>query len=174
MFSYDGVHFDRRYREAFLRPGHDPDNWHERAIEVGPGLVPTGPGEMSLYYFEHYRTDSVRVRRGVLRIDGLVSVQAGAGGGEIVTHPIVFAGNRLAINFATSAAGSIRAELQSADGTPLEGYRLEDCPDIYGDAIDHPVAWKTGPDLTALAGRPIRVRLVLKDADLFSFQSVTR
>ena len=139
---------------------------------MGPGLVPTGPGEMSLYYFEHYRTDSVRVRRGVLRIDGLVSVQAGAGGGEIVTRPLAFAGNRLAMNFSTSAAGSIRVELQAADGTPLEGFALADCPEIYGDAIDQPVAWKTGSDLTSLAGRPIRVRLVLEDADLYSFQFV--
>lgn len=172
MFSYDGVNFDRRYREAFIRPGLDPNNWHERAIEVGPGVVPTGPGEMSLYYMEHYRTDAVQIRRGVLRIDGLVSVQAGAGGSEIVTRPLSFAGNRLAMNFSTSAAGSVRVELQAADGTPLEGFSLADCPEIYGDAIDQVVAWKTGCDLTSLVGRPIRVRLVFEDADLYSFRFV--
>jgi hypothetical protein len=174
MFSYDGVHFDRRYREAFIRPGHDPQNWHERAIEVGPGVVPTGPGEMSLYYMEHYRTDSVRIRRGVLRIDGLVSVQAGAGGGEIVTRPMSFAGNRLVMNFSTSAAGSVRVELQAADGTPLKGFGLRDSPEIYGDAIEQVVRWKTGSDLTPLAGRPVRVRLVVQDADLYSFRFVTQ
>jgi hypothetical protein len=174
MFSYDGVHFDRRYREAFIRPGQDPNNWHERAIEVGPGLFPTGPGEMALYYMEHYRSDAVQVRRGVLRIDGLVSVQAGAGGGEIVTRARPVAGNRLAINFSTSAAGSVRVELQAADGTPLAGFGLGDCPEIYGDAIDQVVAWKTGSDLTPLVGRPVRVHVVLADADLFSFRFVTQ
>ena len=172
MFSYDGVHFDRRYREAFIRPGLDPKNWHDRAIEVGPGLVPTGPGEMSLYYMEHYRSDDVRIRRGVLRIDGLVSVQAGAGGGEIVTRPVTCAGNRLAMNVSTSAAGSVRVELQTADGTPLEGFALADCPEIYGDAIDRVVAWKAGSDLAPLAGKPVRVRFVFQDADLYSFRFV--
>ena len=30
-------------------------------------LVPTGDGEMSLYYVENYGTQSVKIRRGVLR-----------------------------------------------------------------------------------------------------------
>ncbi len=53
MSSRDGIHWDRQFREAFLRPGRDQLNWHDRAIEVGPGLVPTGDGEMSLYFIEH-------------------------------------------------------------------------------------------------------------------------
>ena len=50
MFSRDGLNFDRRFMEAFLRPGPNPLNWHERAVQAGPTLVPTAPGEMSLYY----------------------------------------------------------------------------------------------------------------------------
>ena len=46
MFSRDGLNFDRRFMEAFLRPGPNPLNWHERTIQVGPTLVPTAPGEM--------------------------------------------------------------------------------------------------------------------------------
>ena len=34
--------------------------------------------------------------------------------------PLVFAGDRLAINFSTRDAGSVRVELQSVDGKPLE------------------------------------------------------
>jgi hypothetical protein len=37
MHSRDGLHFDRRFMEAFVRPGRDQGNWHERAIEIGPG-----------------------------------------------------------------------------------------------------------------------------------------
>ena len=165
MFSYDGVNFDRRFREAFLRPGFDPKNWHDRAIEVGPGLWPTGPGEMSLYYMEHYRSNDVRVRRGVLRIDGLASLQANADGGEIVTKPFTFTGDRLLMNYSTSAAGTMRVELQSAEGQPLA-----DCPEIYGDEIDHPIAWKGCTDLATLAGRPVRLKITLQDADLYSLR----
>lgn len=76
MSSRDGFHFRRTFMEAFLRPGPDPLNWHERAIEVGSGLVPTGAGEMSLYVVQNYRTDRVHIRRAVLREDGFVSVHA--------------------------------------------------------------------------------------------------
>ncbi len=170
MFSRDGIHWDRRFREAFLRPGLDPLNWHDRAIEVGPGLVPTGSNQMSLYYVEHFRTDSVHIRRGVLRVDGFVSVRAGYRGGEFVTHPLVFDGQRLVMNFSTSAVGSVQVEVQDANGKPLPGFRLADCAEIFGDRIEHPIEWKTGNDLDQLAGKPVRLRFVLRDADLYSIR----
>ena len=170
MFSRDGIRWDRRFREAFLRPGTDPLNWHDRAIEVGPGLVPTGSGEMSLYYVEHYRTDSLRIRRGVLRVDGLVSVHARYHGGELLTRPVLFEGNRLKINYATSAAGSIRAELLDVDSQPIGGFTLAECPQIYGDQIERVVSWNQGADVSRLAGKPVRLRFVMKDSDLYSIR----
>ena len=47
---------------------------------------------------------------------------------------------------------------------------LADCPEIFGDQIEQVVVFKTGSDVSRLAGRPIRLRFVLKDADLYSFQ----
>jgi hypothetical protein len=35
MASRDGLHFDRSFIEAFVRPGLDADNWHERGIYGG-------------------------------------------------------------------------------------------------------------------------------------------
>ncbi len=170
MSSRDGVRWDRRFMEAFIRPGRDPLNWHERAIEVGQGLVPTGEDEMSLYYIEHYRTDSVRIRRGVLREDGFVSVNAPYAGGELVTRPLLFAGNRLTINYATSAAGSIRVEIMDADGKAVPGFAAQDAAEIFGDQTDRVVKWQEAADVSQFAGEPIRLRFVLKDADLFSFR----
>ena len=88
----------------------------------------------------------------------------------VATKPIRFSGARLTINYATSAAGSIRVELQNTGGTPIEGYSLNDCPEIYGDTMDQVVHWKPGPDVGGLAGKTIRLRFVLKDADLYSLQ----
>ncbi|QEG33417.1 hypothetical protein Pr1d_06800 [Bythopirellula goksoeyrii] len=170
MSSRDGIRWDRRFGEAFLRPGNDPLNWHERAIEVGPGLVPTGSVEMSLYFVEHYRTDSVHIRRGVLRVDGIVSVHAGYQPGEFVTRPIVFEGNRLILNFATSAAGSIQVEVLNSEGQPVEGLSLADCPEHYGDDIERVVTWDSGSDLSRVAGLAVRLRFAMKDADLYSLR----
>ena len=106
----------------------------------------------------------------MLRTDGFVSIQAPYSGGELVTKPVIFQGSKLVINYATSAAGSVRVELQDAEGNPLPGFALDDCPEIYGDQIERVVAWKSGTDVNALVGKPIRVRFVLKDADLYSLR----
>ncbi len=169
MSSRDGLRFERG-AEAFIRPGRDPGNWHERAIEVGPGLVPTGNGEMSLYLMEHYRLPTVRIRRAVLREDGFVSMNASAAGGAFTTRPVVFRGSQLALNYATSAAGSVRVELQDAQGKPLPGLALNQCPEIFGDELARVVSWAGVSDLGKLAGRPVRLRFTMQDADLFSFR----
>ena len=61
-----------------------------------------------------------------------MSVNAPLSGGELITKPILFTGRELALNFATSAAGAIRIEIQDADGNPLDGFRLEEAPEVIG------------------------------------------
>lgn len=110
------------------------------------------------------------MRRYTLRIDGFVSIRAPLAGGEVTTKPLVFQGNRLTMNFSTSAAGSVRVEIQDQTGKPIEGFALADCPEIYGDAIQREVQWNDGPDVGRLAGKPVRLRFVLKDADVYAFR----
>ena len=90
--------------------------------------MPTGEDEISLYLQRHYTFPSIHVERMVLRTDGFVSVHAGYAGGEFVTKPLIFQGENLHLNFATSAAGSIRVEIQDAKGNPLPGFSLEESP----------------------------------------------
>jgi hypothetical protein len=53
----------------------------------------------------------------------------------------------------------------------VPGYALADCFPIFGDHIDFPVSWKgKGTDVSTLAGKPVRIRFALKDADLYAFQ----
>jgi hypothetical protein len=77
---------------------------------------------------------------------------------------------KLLINFSTSAAGSIRCEIQDQQGRPLSGYSLEDSDVLYGDEIARAVSWQGRTELKPLAGQPVRLRFVLKDADLYSLQ----
>jgi hypothetical protein len=74
------------------------------------------------------------------------------------------------LNFATSAAGSIRVEIQDAAGTPIPGYSAGEGQELIGNYIEHPARWKGGTDVSALAGRPIRLHFIMKDADLYSVQ----
>ena len=97
-------------------------------------------------------------------------MRAGYGGGELITHPLIFEGRRLELNYSTSAAGSIRVEVQDAAGAPIPGLRLEDGRELIGDEISRICEWKSGADLGAEAGRPVRLRVVLKDADLYAYR----
>ena len=76
----------------------------------------------------------------------------------------------LFLNVATSAAGSVRVELQEPNGKPIPGYSLSDCNIIIGDQIAHPVSWNGRTELSGLAGQPLRVRFELKDADVYAMQ----
>ena len=70
----------------------------------------------------------------------------------------------------TSGAGSIHVEIQDADSVPIDGYALDDCHEVIGDEIERTVSWMGGSDVSRLAGRSVRMRLVLSDADLYAMQ----
>jgi len=173
MSSRDGLHFDRSFMEAFLRPGPDPDNWHERAIFMECGILQISPAEMFMYSMENWRMPSVAIRRYSLRVDGFVSVHAGYAGGSFTTRPFTFEGGELELNYSTSAVGSVSVALETSSGEAVKGLGLEDCCEMYGDEIEGVVTWKDG-DAGALAGQPVRLRFVLKDADLYAFRLRTR
>jgi hypothetical protein len=127
------------------------------------------PRELSLYATESYFTgNSSRLRRYTLRLDGFASLHAPLGGGEVITHPLIFEGVSLVLNLATSAGGSVYVEMQDATGESLPGFALADCGEIFGDALEYVVRWKGGTDVSALAGKPVRLRFVLKDADVYA------
>lgn len=176
MISRDGAAF-HRWDRVFIRPGLRTagnwvygDNYQAWGIVETASAIENAPRELSVYATESYWTGkSCALRQYTLRIDGFVSLEAGQGGGELITKPLVFEGATLSLNFATSAAGAIRVEIQHADGTPAEGFSLADCPESFGDTLDYPVSWNGKTDLSALAGTAVRLRFVMKDADLYSF-----
>ena len=153
--------YDRTFREAFIRPGLDLNRWGNRGNYAALNVVPTSPSEMSVY--------TTPFRRFTLRTDGFASVHAGADAGELVTHPLLFDGRSLVVNYATSAGGHLKVELQNAAGQPLPGFELADCVILVGDAIEQAVSW-TGGDLSGLAGTPVRLRFVMQEADVFSLK----
>ncbi|MBN1554988.1 MAG: hypothetical protein JXA11_09595 [Phycisphaerae bacterium] len=154
--------FERLFTEAFIRPGLDPNRWGNRSNYVNRYVVPTGPAEMSIWHSSGIRY--------TLRTDGFISVRAGAEQGEFLTKPLTFTGETLVVNYSTSAAGGLRVELQDVGGEAIPGFRLDDCPVIVGDAIEHTVTWKDNPSLAGRAGKPVRLRFVMNECDVYSLQ----
>ena len=153
--------YDRTFREAFIRPGPDLNRWGDRSNYTALNVVPTSATEMSIY--------ATPFRRFTLRTDGFASVHAGADIGEMLTHPLRFDGRSLELNYSTSGGGSLRVELQDADGRPLPGFGLDDCQILVGDSVRQRVSW-TGGDLSGLAGTAVRLRFVMLECDVFSLK----
>jgi hypothetical protein len=168
--SRGGTVYDRTFMEGFLCPGVGPENWVSRTNYSALNVVPTGAAEMSFYANQNYGQPTSHLRRYALRLDGFACVRAPYAGGELVTRPLTFSGRELELNFATSAAGGIRVEVQDAAGKALPGYTLEESVEAIGNEIDRVVRWRAGSDVSRLAGTPVRLRLVMHDARLYALR----
>lgn len=175
MVSRDGQTF-QRYTEAVIPESAPEDRRGNRSNYMAWGLLelPNKPNEWSVYAKEaYYAGPACRIRRFTYRRDGLVALSALAADksseGEAVTRPLTFTGKVLILNYRASSGGSVRVELQDADGKPLAPFTADKCL-LSGDDLTAKVAWAKNSDLSSLAGKPIRIRFLLKDAELFSFR----
>ena len=181
MSSRDGLCF-KRWGEAFLRPGLQHERWISRNNMIAWGYVltksewPGCPDEISLYSTENYYAETPnRLRRMTIRLDGFVSVNAPYGGGTVTTKPLTFSAadgkeTRLLLNASTSGAGFVRCEIRDTNGKPYPGYSLDDSIEVFGDEIELPMAWKSGTDVSPLAGKTVVLHFALKDADIYSYR----
>jgi hypothetical protein len=170
MTSRGGNRYDRTFMSAFIKPGIGLQNWVSRANYPALNVVQTGEKEMSLYVSHDNAQPTKHLRRYSLRLDGFASLRAEYTGGEMITKKVIFKGDKLIINFATSAAGYIKVEIQDTDGNAIKGFELKNSSEIIGNEIEKIVSWKNNPDLKQLNGKPVRLRFVLKDADLYSIK----
>ncbi len=191
--SRDGIKWERFGRRPFVGLGMRGD-FDSMAARLFYGLVSSVDGrEMYMYYvgsdqLHGWGRDECNNRllteaglaparnvsiisRLVSRRDGFISARADYEGGEFTTGPIRFDGRELVLNVDTSAAGLVQCELMTDAGSPIEGYALADCDLIHTtNEINRAVAWRGKRDLSALVGKPIRLRFVFRDADLYAFQ----
>ena len=119
---------------------------------------------------EHDGTGFDKLVRLTQRLDGFVSLDAGATAGTAVTRRFTFSGNRLELN--VSAKGNVRIALLDEQGRPLPGFGLEDCDPIHTDSVHQIVSWKGSTDVGGHAGQPVQVEFELRDAKLYAFQFV--
>jgi hypothetical protein len=105
-----------------------------------------------------------------LRLDGFSFIRSGYTGGTVTTKPFKFQGDALFINYSTSAAGESKIALLDSNDKPIPGYDLENCEVIIGNEINKKVKWIGNNSLKSLEGKAIRLRIEMKDADLFSLK----
>jgi len=170
MTSRGGNQYDRTFMESYIHPGIGLQNWVSRSNYPALNVVQTGENEMSVYVNENYAQPSAHLKRYSMRLDGFASAEADYQGGKLTTRPFVFEGHELEINYSTSAAGSIKIEIQDESGNPLPGYNIEDCQEIIGNEVKRIVNWNGSADVEALQGKTVRLAFTMKDSNLYSFK----
>lgn len=165
-------------RAPFLRLGPD-GSAASGMIFANPHLIPVGD-ELWLYYSgagsDHRGQQGDRSKTGIfrarLRRDGFISADAGYGGGTFTTPTLTFHGRRLELNMDGSAGGWLQVEILSAEGAHIPEFELNASDAIRGNSVRKTVTWKSGQDVSDLAGKPVRLRFVMRSMKLFSFQFV--
>jgi len=97
--------------------------------------------------------------------DRYVARQAGADEARLKTPAVVFSATRLTVN--AKLYGELRARILDEENHALAGFDFADCTPVRGDAVAHPIRWKT--DLASLQGRLVRLEFAWTGGDLFAF-----
>jgi hypothetical protein len=176
--SRDGKSWNRLDRHPFIRLGV-AGGFASAYAYMASGCI-CRPEEIWFYYgvsdHTHGNYDPGRdkflgtITRARMRLDGFVSVDAEYTGGEFTTPLLLFSGNQLSLNTDTSAGGHVRVEIQNASAQPLAGFSADECDPINGNFIQKVVSWHGNSPLQAWAGKPVRLRFVMRDAKLYSFK----
>lgn len=180
LSSRDGRSFDRMLKEAFIRPAPTRDSWGNRGNYAALNVFPLrndrpGMPDEWRYSVLEYMGIMVRDRIYYLPVDGFASIHASFEQGEMITKPLVFSGKELMVNYETSAGGFLQVEIQDAAGKVIPGFSAADMKeDLRDNNRGCIVPWKQGSDVSKLAGQPIRLRFVMREADLYAFRFVTR
>ena len=176
MTSRDGIRWSRTpERRPFIRLGPKGSFW---SSTLWPANVLAVGDEVWIYFagldVSHkeqslLKSDGARTRA-ILRLDGFLSADAAYTGGELTTRPLLFNGDRLQLNLATGAGGVLRLEILDGNGKPVPGFTLEQADEINGNYIRVMASWRRSSELGPLAGKPVKLRFVMRDTKLYSFQ----
>ena len=177
--SRDGAAWHRPSRRPYLGLGEarEPDS---KRLYMLAGMVRT-EDTIHHYYSGYqsthgeYASEPERHHDGSIchatqRLDGFVSLRAGAETGRFLTRPLVFDGSRLELNLTTAATGLCRVGLCDEGGAPFAGYALEDCETIRGNSVAWGVHWREHEDVSALVGKAIRLQVELTLGDLYALR----
>lgn len=174
--SREGVHWSRPMREPCIARG-DATSFDSMALYCGRGLVKVGD-ELCLYYggydighhINYPKPFAGVMSRVALRMDGIMSYDAGHDEGVLTTVPLLFSGAHLTLNVCVRQGGRALVEILTQDGNPIRRFSAKSADAINGDFVAKTVTWRGRSDLSALQGKPVRLRFRLRQAKLYAFQ----
>jgi hypothetical protein len=139
---------------------------------AGGGCLVVGD-ELYFYVSGRKRTDGFRdgwgsTGLGMLRRDGFASMDAGQAEGTLTTRPVRFAGRYLNVN-AKVDQGQLTVAALDEQGAEIAPFTQQNCVPLHADKTQQAVHWHGAADLSALIGRPVRLRFHLQSGSLYAF-----
>lgn len=172
MTSRDGYEFTK-YDEAFIQPpAENPDAFVYGDSAATPVLVeipseiPGADNEYMIMVRESFRLTAEsrpKLVKYTLRLDGFVSLHAGGEEKEVVTKELVYDGNELYANIATSARGYAYFTLKSGD----EEYTSVE---VFGNSINKRIRFDDDEAVKRLSGKSVTLEIKMFDCDIYSIK----
>ncbi len=175
-YSRDGFIYDRPHREAFLKCARTPGAWNRGYLHPATGVCLIVGDELRFYFgtWSGKAADHDQMYAGgstglaTLRRDGFVSLDADANEGVITTVPVSFSGKFPFVNV-NAKGGELRTEILDAEGKVIAPFTTEASIPLQTDGTKQRLAWKGADDLSALVGKPVRLRFHLSHGELYAF-----
>lgn len=181
-FSRDGFHWSREFRDPFIPVSERQGDWNWANVQSAGGVCLVVGDQLYFYVSGRQGVPGTQLPGvcstglAVLRRDGFASVtdqwpsgvprRVGQARG-LTTRPLVFSGSHLFVN--ADIDGDLRVEVLDATGRVIDGFSADRCAPMRGRGTRLPVSWSGQASLTAIAGQPVRLRLIPTQARLFSF-----
>jgi hypothetical protein len=176
-FSRDGYHWDRPDRRPFLPVSEKPGDWNWGNVQSAAPCCLIVGNQLWFYVsgragksFPGCQNADAGATTGLatLRRDGFASLDASEQGGTLTTRPVVFHGKHLFANL-DAPGGELRAEVLDERNQPIAPFDREHCRAVRGDLVKQAVTWNGADDLSAVAGKPVRLRFHLTRGSLYAF-----
>src|SRR5699024_3540192 len=176
-YSRDGFHWYRPDRKAFIKGTHKDGDWDKAFINIPTGILLVVGDTLWFPYTaysgvnpdgEHGMYSGQSIGLAFLRRDGFASMEAKKRQGTLLTRPVVFAGKYLFVNV-DCPEGELRVEVLDKHGRVLKPFTVKKCKPIHTNKTLCKVEWKSGRNLSSLAGKPVRFRFYLTNGKLYSF-----
>ncbi len=171
--SADGLRWQRFEDRSPIVP-RGPQGSFDAGCILGLADAPVIAGDRLWIYYAAVNTThggpmppkEITIGLASWRLDGFVSLEAGAEGGVIETAPLQAGGSRLEVNV-EAPGGALEVEVLEADGRPRPGYGRAECRPVTGDLTAAVVRWQDRVGLDA--SRPLRLRFHLRSGRLYSY-----
>lgn len=135
--------------------------WPDGTVRNGKNLTPEEKAD--------FEDGWIAICLATLRLDGFVSLTAGEKSGEIITKPFVASGYDLLLNVDAHQGGEARVEVLDDDNKPIPSFELQRSIALHGNSVEQTANWKGKTDWNQLRGQKVRLRIQLRNADLYAF-----